>query len=373
MMGEHFEQALKLFPERADIRWAATEGAQGRPPSPRSIACRYAGHYIMRTGWDAAEDLYLLFDAGPFGAGHQHEDKLGFIMYGYGRILVNEGGVHQYNDSPQRQYVLSTRAHNTIRVDRLDQRSYHVLDSHALPYPFKPLDNVWISDDTCDFVDGRYEHGYGTRASRALNVDATHTRSILFVKPQYWVIVDTVSPVDDAEHSYESLFHLAADQASAAGMRIETSGSAANVAVFAAPPPGMPVTATVVSGQTEPELQGWRQRSFTQLQPTPTAVFRWSARGRTQLVTVLVPIRPGEVCPIQSVNSIPVVDDEGQGVSAVAIEIGFTDGTRHRCAIASPEAGPCTFGEHVLNTRCTVVKLAPDDRMMTTWKPPPLD
>ena len=72
-------EAAELFPARQDFRWYATDGTQGQPPHETSHAFPYAGYYVMRSGWDP-EARWLLFDGGPFGYGHQHEDKLEIIV-----------------------------------------------------------------------------------------------------------------------------------------------------------------------------------------------------------------------------------------------------------------------------------------------------
>ncbi len=73
------ERGLQHFPKHDDWRWVATRGKQGKQPQQLSIAFPYAGHYVMRSGWDA-NARWLLFDAGPFGSNHQHEDKLHLIV-----------------------------------------------------------------------------------------------------------------------------------------------------------------------------------------------------------------------------------------------------------------------------------------------------
>ena len=60
---------------------------------------------------------FLLFDAGPYGLGHQHEDKLSMFIYALGRVLLTEAGTYSYDRSKYRRYVLGTWAHNTILVD----------------------------------------------------------------------------------------------------------------------------------------------------------------------------------------------------------------------------------------------------------------
>jgi hypothetical protein len=68
-------QGAKLFEYRGDFLWIATEGAQGTRPDHTSHLFPWAGQVIMRSGWDR-QASYLAFEVGPFGTGHQHEDKL---------------------------------------------------------------------------------------------------------------------------------------------------------------------------------------------------------------------------------------------------------------------------------------------------------
>jgi uncharacterized heparinase superfamily protein len=67
----------------------------------------------------------VLFDAGPIGPdyqpGHAHADTLSFEMSGqHGRLLVNSG-TSTYEAGEQRNWERSTAAHNTVRVDGIDQ------------------------------------------------------------------------------------------------------------------------------------------------------------------------------------------------------------------------------------------------------------
>jgi len=363
---EPLKKAAAYFPQRQDFLWGATEGAEGQEPPPDSVAFPYSGHYVMRTGWDAHNDLYLMFDAGPFGAAHQHEDKLGFIVYAYGKQLVVEAGAHMYNASEQRKYVLSTRGHNTIRVDGYDQRSYHVADSWVLPYPFEPLDNLWLSEDDFDFAEGRYEHGYGTRASKDVKVAATHTRSILFVKPQYWIITDTVVPEDDNEHSYESIFHLNSEAAGVDDLTVNTRDDAANLHVIAAPVPALGLK--LVEGQEEPELQGWTMKNFHHLRPLPTAIYEWKSTGPTRVTYIFYPMPAGETSPVQEIKLLSVTNEQGHKANATALEIRFADGSRHVYCYADAAAGVCRFGEFSTDGRCALVKLDAQGQVTTTWQ-----
>ena len=96
------EEGFGYFPYRKDFQWSATGGANGERPTEVSYAFPYAGHFVMRSGWDK-DDRYLLMDAGPFGYGHQHEDKLSFVLYAHGKVHVTDPGNYAYDSSQWRR------------------------------------------------------------------------------------------------------------------------------------------------------------------------------------------------------------------------------------------------------------------------------
>ncbi|MAT39516.1 MAG: hypothetical protein CL946_07915, partial [Ectothiorhodospiraceae bacterium] len=74
-----------------------------------------------------SEDMFLAFDGGYVGpdyqAGHAHCDTLSFELSWHGKRLITDTGVYHYKESRERTYSRSTEAHNTIRVDGVDQTS----------------------------------------------------------------------------------------------------------------------------------------------------------------------------------------------------------------------------------------------------------
>ncbi|MCE5238007.1 heparinase II/III family protein [bacterium] len=343
------EQAAEYYPERADFKWGATKGQEGKSPADDSVAFPYSGHYVMRTGW-RPQDLLLHFDAGPWGSGHQHEDKLGFQAYAYGKTVLTEGGVYMYDRSRWRRYVLSTRGHNTIRVDGLDQRNGGERQTWVLPYPFQPLDNLWLTSDQWDFVEGTYDFGYGDR--KQVTVPATHRRSILFVKPSYWIITDVLTPTDGKEHQVESLFHFAADEATVNGLTVATPTTDAAVQITAAPREGLSLR--VVKGLEEEPVQGWANGPW---RPVPTALYEWKTSGPSRVTYVVYPTPAGQASPVQAVKSLPVTTDQGQPASASAADIIFADGSHHVYLYADAGAGMCHFGGYRSDARCALLAL----------------
>lgn len=342
------KEGADYFPQRGDFKWGATRGAEGTPPTRTSVAFPYSGHYVMRSGW-GPQDLLLHFDAGPWGTGHQHEDKLGFQTFGYGTTLLTEGGVYMYDASRWRRYVLSTRAHNTIRVDGADQRNKAVRESWILPHPFQPLDNPWLSNDLWDFVEGHYDFGYGTRDKA--EADVKHRRSILFVKPEYWVITDTLQPADDKPHSYESIFHFAGDEATTAGLAVSSAGGKQpGLQLAAAGPEGLAVE--VVKGVEEEPVQGWAQGPW---RPVPTALYRWTVQGPSQVTYVLYPAPAGKPGAVAGVKSLPVTDEQGRPAAGSACEISFADGRRALYCYTGQSGQKRCFGGYVTDGRCALV------------------
>jgi len=334
-------RGLSFFPQRSDYRWVATSGKEGTKPAIGSIALPFSGHIVMRTGWEP-QDLYMLFDAGPFGYGHQHEDALSFAIYAYGKYLLVDPGNYAYDSSEWRKYVLSTRAHNTIMVDDLPQhragrpRQEYVLER---PMPIK-----WASGAKFDYASSSYDDGYG--AENAVKVE--HARSVLFVKPEYWIVVDCLTPADDKPHKYDSMFHLdtppsppltkggqgglGADvDASSKSVRT-TNADAANLTIL--PLAGADLTVSVISGQETPVVQGWMPFAPYKCRPIPTPIFETTRSGPTSLAYVIYPTKAGEKCPVEKVEPLAVTppsppllrEGEGGCARAVGLSIRFADG-----------------------------------------------
>jgi hypothetical protein len=341
------ERAVVRYPDRADFRWAATRGAEGTPPAATSFAFPHAGYYVMRTGWEP-DAVWALFDGGPFGFAHQHEDKLNLIIHAYGRDLLTEGGNYAYDDSEMRRYVLSTRSHNTIRVDGLDQLRRLTYNGDDPDLLTRPAGARWRATPDYDTVEADYDEGYGPDASAAAmrrhglqfldqvyaaghgpvpDRSVSHRRRAIFLKrglgplDPCLLVIDRLLPNDDRPHDYQALWHLDATEAVAEGLLVRSADAGlANLTIVPSDLPGLRLA--LATGQTEPEWQGWRsplhEVQGTEL-PAPTAVYEWRAAGPSRLVTLLYPTRPNEACPVRAIAADP-------DPAATAIAITLADG-----------------------------------------------
>lgn len=324
-MRESLREGNRLFPERADFLWVATGGERGTPPAGTSHAFPYAGQFVMRSGWEA-DSRYLLFDAGPFGHAHQHEDKLNFVIYAYGTRLLVDPGNYTYDRSRWRQYVTSSYAHNVIHVDGKEQHrrglSRGLAESRYVVQT--PLPAAWQTTPEADYAAASFgtlpEEGYGAFRDKSV----VHTRQILFVKDggrrtvspgsaDYWLVVDVLRPADARRHTYESYFHLdvvdvVADPQTKRAVSINPDR--ANIAIV---PFAENISAVaVVKGREQPPVQGWhptRRNGVDSVRPIPTVVFTSVAAGETRLLYALQPVRKGERPTIARVTPVSTAAD----------------------------------------------------------------
>lgn len=109
-----------------DERWAdLAHRAHGlRHDTRRSFPD--GGYYILGQHLGTGNELRLIADAGPLGylslAAHGHADALSFVLSIAGREILVDPGTYSYHTAAKwREYFRGSGAHNTVRVDGLDQ------------------------------------------------------------------------------------------------------------------------------------------------------------------------------------------------------------------------------------------------------------
>ncbi len=202
--------------DRPDFDFVATGGERGIAPDHCNRAFRDSGYAVLRSAWAErpfVDARYLVFDAGPIGAGnHGHLDALSFEAFAFGQPLVVDPGRYTYDEAGPidwRGRFRGTAAHNTVVVDGLEQARYERKGGGRkkirAPHPHLTLDancaaRVPILSGTC----------------RSANYAAVHTRHILFPDRRFWWIADILEATNT--HHYELGFQLG--QAAAAGVDV---------------------------------------------------------------------------------------------------------------------------------------------------------
>ena len=295
-------KALGLYPDHDDFRWFATRGREGTPPGFLSLAMPYAGAVVFRDAW-RPDAVWAYMDASPFGYGHQHEDKLNFLLWAYGRPMLIEGGNYFYDASEMRKYALSTRSHNTIRIDGCDQsqwRTYRWRDADIK----KKADLEFAATLGRDRARAAFTAGYGPGG-----IPVAHDRTVLFVKdekglPPFFAVIDRLSSKDDARHSFQAIWHFAPRCGLAIDGATFTGDFGKGVGLFAATS-AADACITNRIGQKKPELQGWLpiwKADPHEDIPIPTPVVEGAFTGARRIVTVFCPYRDG-TSPIRGVRA----------------------------------------------------------------------
>ena len=243
------------------------EGVASHPPESTSRAFPDGGYYVMRDGW-TKDSNYLLLDCGPHGVlncGHAHADALSFEMAAKGRAMLVDTGTFTYTGSrEERDYFRNSSAHNTLTVD---WQSSSVPDG---PFSWKQIANslklAWKSDARFDFFSGTHD-GY----QRLRPSPVKHTRSVLFLKNDYWVMRDLVET--SGAHCYDLYFHFAPGTDPHYGTSDNSIVSPADPATDKA---GLEVYSFSDDGEWSNE-EGWVSPCYGAR--TPSSVFRFSARG----------------------------------------------------------------------------------------------
>ena len=288
--GRIVKTALPHYPDNAVMKWFATARHEGHPPEWLSCEMPYAGFAALRNSWDA-DGVWAFLDGGPFGMAHQHEDKLNVLLYAYGKDMIAEAGTFAYDTSEMRKYVLSTRAHNTVRIDGLDQnrrKGYRWKDEDIT----RKSDLVFRTTPTLDWAEAVYEDGYGPS-----KIPVRHARRLIFHKtepglPPFFVVVDRLSANDGTRHAFEQIWHLetCTCETRSNSFRADFGGGVWLTGAFSQP--GL----VDKKGQHTPEYQGWMpihtgDEHEHRAVHTPTLCGTFD--GMLRLVTVFMPTRSG--------------------------------------------------------------------------------
>jgi hypothetical protein len=150
-----------------------------------------------------SQNLYLQFDAGPFGyggAGHSHADTLSFVLWHDNELVFTDPGTFTYIGSPtERDRFRGTPAHNTITINGQNQAQT------AGPFrwnekpevqllAFTPTEDGGVIDATCTYRNFQ------------------HRRRLRLQSDQLTVLDEITGP--PGEHSVQQTWNLgpAADQ-----------------------------------------------------------------------------------------------------------------------------------------------------------------
>lgn len=268
-----------LLGENADPDYAALPPPDSLVPARRAFP--EGGYYILGAGFGGADEIRLVADAGPLGyeaiAAHGHADALAFTLSVGGHEYLVDPGTYAYHTKPAwRAYFRGTSAHNTVRIDGLDQSQSG--GNFLWLRQARATCTRWSPGSDRDVFEGRHD-GY-----EGLPDPVRHKRRIVLDKEARRIVVeDTLEML--GEHAIELFFHASED------CRIEAEGKALRLsrpegALVIHLPEHTGATTRIHVGEVDPPL-GWVSRRFDVREAAPTIAWRARMTGRSVLRTTI--------------------------------------------------------------------------------------
>jgi uncharacterized heparinase superfamily protein len=204
----------------------------------------------------------FIWDCGEIGPSYQpahaHSGLLGFELDLAGYPLVVDSGVHGYGGNPLREYVRSTRAHNTIVIGEREQSEMWGVHRVARRAKVKNAATTNVPGTVT------FEAAYSPYHSRS----TVHRRQVIRRGDYEWTVNDSVEGSTDAP--VESFLHLHPSfDASLSDGKVTARAGGLRVVIE---PFGVDEV-RLASGELEP-AQGWYCPKFGRALAAPVIVMR---------------------------------------------------------------------------------------------------
>ncbi|WP_338844571.1 alginate lyase family protein [Massilia sp. W12] len=240
------------------------------------------GYYILGSDFDTPREVKIVADAGPLGylsiAAHGHADALSFTLSVAGRpILIDPGTYAYHTERKWRDYFRGTSAHNTVRVDGVDQSE-------------SGGNFMWLKKATCEAESFDTNVNFDRLVAEhdgymRLDDPVLHRRTIAWDKRRRMILVEDVLDSDE-DHSAEFFWHFDDScQVTVEGDHVLIQSGAVKLYMTQedAGHVGLP---ELRNGSEDPEL-GWISRHFDEKQPCPTVYWQEKFRGCLKRTTMI--------------------------------------------------------------------------------------
>ena len=263
---------------RPDWEYIATNGHRGILPSEGpSFMFPWAGHLVSRSGFDEKAH-WSFFDIGPWGSGHQHNDKMHVSISAFGFDFLVDAGRFAYRGEVAekfRRYAKGTQGHNVLLFDGKGQADGPLLTDHVLPTSHYAItdkfDYAWASFDKFNDLDGSVDH----------------VRTLLYVRDHFWVIVDKVTT--DKPRQVTALWHWHPECDVITENINKSIATNADGNLELIPVGKTNWSVSHVRGQEVPEIQGWYSKEYNQFEPNTTSIYNVDIKGSSTFVWLIVP------------------------------------------------------------------------------------
>lgn len=140
-----------------------------------------SGFYILRKNY-----IKIIVDSGKicpdYLPAHGHCDALSYELYKEGKPFIVNSGTYKYGEGAWRDYFRSTKAHNTLVVDNLEQSQYW--SSFRIARRISKCAGGMYTEGELNYFRGKYKNYKGYE----------HNRVICFLDNSIIVVLDRITP-----------------------------------------------------------------------------------------------------------------------------------------------------------------------------------
>ncbi|MBF0432746.1 MAG: heparinase II/III family protein [Fibrobacteria bacterium] len=277
--------------ERSDWAYIAHNGLSGEiPPVGPSTFFEWAGHFVMRNGWDINAH-WSIFDKGPWGTAHQHNDHLHLSVAAYGRDLLVDGGRFAYGGDMGEKfgtYARSSMSHNVILIDGKNQA--------AGPLKATSANTNYKIGDVFDYTSGEIGSFDGISGT------ASHRRSVTYLRDKYWIVMDRIN--SDRARTIQVLWHFNPDCNVIVDGKSVVSNDDGKGNLRIVPIGNVNWTVQMVKGQESPSIQGWYSPTYNTAEKNFTAIYSGTVNPGTHFAWLLVPGHGSVPAPVVDVKEL---------------------------------------------------------------------
>ena len=261
--------------DRPDWLAIATAGAQGKPPAEPSRILPDAGAFLLRDGF-GRDAMFACLHNGDYH--NVDRPSLAVELYALGRTLVTAPGRYGYY-KPEWEGYFTSAGYNTLLVDGSTPA---IWGEHPLRQGEGLRDAAWRLGADVDWAWGTHPAGFDAAP------DVRWQRGLLFVKGEYWLVVDRILGPGTHDFSLRWLLTPSATTVEADGLCVHTDNPDADVRLVPVVPPGARLD--VWSGHRDP-LRGWFSPENGTMIPAPQLEYRWRGAAPVLTAMLIVPYR----------------------------------------------------------------------------------
>ncbi|MCX5862792.1 MAG: heparinase II/III family protein [Deltaproteobacteria bacterium] len=171
----------KIF-NRPDLTWIGCHGKSGNTPETISHVFPSAGIATMRSHHGRSAN-HLVFRAGPSGAAHVHGDVLSLDVAAFGLQRLVDPGITSYAPDILTEHYRSAAGHNTLLLDGKGPIRKAIFSRQEMESSGSYI--AWTSTDGLEILTGVCTGPWQNK-----DPNSCVSRTIIFVKGEYWIVRD---------------------------------------------------------------------------------------------------------------------------------------------------------------------------------------